>query len=190
MNSNHLKYLIISWLIYHRNYIGAVTEYDGADIIGIRRTLYVSEFEIKTSKNDLIRELKIIANILGEENLLYTNKENEKIYSNTKYSKHRINLREKMKMRYYGFTPNEFSYIVPMELADIVYKYIKDTKYGAYMIEPDERSYFKSSIEEIKRPQKIHDKKIDEREIIKFFRKLSTENDSLREKIYRNEVYK
>jgi len=178
VNSNKAKYIITNWLIFEKNYLGAVTEYDGADVIGIKRSLYVSEFELKTSKSDLIRELKIVGVILNQENILYAEK---KIYSNLKYYKHKNYLKNYPNLRSYDFNPNEFSFIVIEEFKEIVIDYIKDTKYGAYSIRNTSGYYF---IDELKKPQKLHNKKIDSGDFLKLFRKTSTENNFLREKLY------
>ncbi|GAH44686.1 unnamed protein product [marine sediment metagenome] len=178
MNTNKAKSIITNWLLYEKNYLGAVTEFGigfyRADIIGVKRSLYVAEFELKTNKSDLLRELRIIERI--------TKGIKRKIYSISKLYKHRryLNIIIGSKL---DFIPNEFSFIVTEGLEDILIDYIKDTMYGAYFIKKEYGNY---PIAEIKRPKKFHKKKIDDVDIKRLFGKVSIENNDLRKKLYFN----
>lgn len=177
MNTNKAKSIITNWLLF-KNYLGVVTEvYIGfyiADIIGVKRSLYVSEFELKTNKSDLLRELRIIESI--------TKGIKRKSYSSSKSFKHRKYLNIIIGSRL-DFIPNEFSFVVTEGLEDILIDYIKDTMYGAYFIKKDDGDY---SMVEIKRPKKFHKKKIDDANIKRLFSKVSIENNDLRKKLYFN----
>jgi len=169
MNINKAKSIVTNWILYEKNYLGVVTEFEGADVIGVKRTFYVSEFELKTNKSDLLRELRIIENI--------TKGIKRKIYSSAKWWKHR-----KMLNKLPYLFPNEFSFVVVEGLENTLIDYIKNTMYGAYLIEKRNDYY----VVEIKKPKKFHKKKINDKDLKKLFHKVSLENDSLREKLYFN----
>ncbi|MBA7632375.1 hypothetical protein ES703_39921 [subsurface metagenome] len=179
MNTNKANSIITNWLLFEKYYLGTVIEFNigicVADIIGIKKSLYVSEFEFKVNRSDLLRELRIIESI--------TRGIKRKVYSGSKFYKHREYLKNKFLSSKLAFTPNEFSFIVTEGLEDILIDYIKDTVYGAYLIKKEGGNY---SIIEIKKPKKFHKKKMDGVNFQRLFRKVAIENNDLRKKLYFN----
>ena len=100
MNSNLAKYIAAHYLIYEKNYIGAITEYSNCDVVGIKRSLYTSEIEIKLTKSDLLKELRIIRSILSGNHPIKG--------ASNKVWKHQSYL--KIFKREWSFNPNEFSF--------------------------------------------------------------------------------
>ncbi len=178
MNINKANSIITNWLLFEKYYLGTVIEFNigicVADIIGIKKSLYVSEFELKVNRSDLLRELRIIESI--------TKGIKRKVYSSSKSYKHRKYLNKFLGSEL-AFTPNEFSFIVTEGLEDILIDYIKDTVYGAYLIKKEGGNY---SITEIKKPKKFHKKKMDGVNFQRLFRKVAIENNDLRKKLYFN----
>jgi len=176
LDSNKVKTSLISHMLYKWGYLGAVTEYvNYSDVYGIRRNFYTVEFEIKLFRNDLLREVNIIKKILRNKNTLSD--------SGNKTYKH---------ANYLGFSnyrriiPNEFNFVVPDKLEEIKTELI-NTPYGLYIIKADSNSYLEYEIKQIIRPQKLHKRKISNIDLPRFFRKLSTENIVLRERLYLND---
>jgi len=64
---------------------------------------------------------------------------------------------------------------------------LTNTPYGLYIIKVDSSSYLGYEIKQIIRPQKLHKRKISNIDLPRFFRKLSTENTILRERLYLND---
>lgn len=175
LDINKIKTYLISHMLWKWGYLGVVTEYDNySDVFGVRRNFYTVEFEIKLTENDLLREINIIKKILKNKTILSCR-------GGHKANKHGNYL----DIDYYDKSniPNEFNFVIPIELEEIKTELI-NTPYGLYVIKVDDSSYYSYAIEQIIRPKKMHKKKISEIRLTKFFRKLSTENIMLREKLY------
>jgi len=188
MNSNLAKLIAARYLIYEKNYIGAITEYCNCDVVGIKRSLYASEIEVKLTKSDLMKELRIIKSILKGDHPIKG--------VHNKIWKHQSFL--KQWKREWNFMPNEFSFIVPKDLKDLLFSeigYLADLPYGIYYFEYQKyeksmMSYYdikepgRWDVHCLKEPEKIHKIKIKPDLFLELFRKISTENNSLREKLY------
>lgn len=175
LDINKIKTYLISHMLWKWGYLGAVTEYDNySDVFGVRRNFYTVEFEIKLTKTDLMREINIIKKILKNKTILGCG-------GGHKANKHSNYL--DIDYYYKSNVPNEFNFVVPAELEEIKTE-LMNTPYGLYIIKADSNSYYGYDIEQIIRPKKMHKKKISEIGLTRFFRKLTTENIMLREKIY------
>lgn len=174
MKANKVKTILIYYMLWQWGYLGAVTEYiNYSDVFGVKRTLYTAEFEIKTERGDLLKEINIIKKILKEKGSIG--------WDNHKKKKHN---------KYLGYwpkdkkwIPNEFSFVCPDNILDSNIGGLLDvTPYGLYIF----NSYnIESGFHQSIRPKKIHQDKISKENLVYFFRKLSTENQGLREKIFK-----
>jgi len=176
MNSNRVKTYLFYYILWRWGYLGAATEgFNSSDVFAVRRNLYTVEFEIKLNRNDLKREVNIIKQIIKNKSIFGIRG------SNTKVTKHGTYL------GYWRFDrfikeviPNVFSFIVPRELEGIKEDLV-NTPYGLYVVWETKNDW---NIERIIKPKKLHKNKIRGEDLARFFRKLTTENYSLRKKIY------
>jgi hypothetical protein len=188
--SKFFKIEIGTNLLYQRNYLGVFTEYRGADLFGIKRSLYTTEIEIKTSKHDLQSEIRSIdyAKNGGVGYGYAGGKLN-------KYSKHLGYLKEQ-KDGVYGnwykmHVPNEFYFAVPSNLVIDAIKGTDGTPYGVISIGKYKGGYQNKhefwGINYYKKAEKIHKVKITHEEMILLIRKASTEVFVLREEKFNKE---
>ena len=179
LDINKVKTFLVSKMLWRWNYLGVATEsLNNSDVLGIRRTLYAAEFEIKLTRSDLLNEVNIILNIIKSKTIFGCHG------SNTKVTKHGTYLGYwEFDRHLKEFIPNEFNFLVPIEFEDIKTK-LENSPYGLYTINIKNNNY---GINQILRPKKLHKNKISNEYLPKFFRKLSTENQMLREKLYIND---
>lgn len=185
MKANKLKTLIMGEYIYGKGYIGLFTEAGYADVLGIRNSRFLVEFEIKVSKSDLQRELNCIQEALMGK-IMHP--------KTCKYRKHQGYLLNKT---YWGATaiyrPNLFYFVVPMELEKIAIEGVKDTPYGVlaygdweYILhfssgdQTREGHGFKESV----KAKHIHKEKKDEKFMVSLIRKATVELYETRKKLY------
>lgn len=137
-----LRYLA-SWGT--NNYIGGVHEAPNlwsADVVGIKYSGKVSEFEIKTSRPDLLGEIKAIRRALEPESVTSTRQNSfgfdmgfemyrvaETKLSSTKIEKHHHYLTSP---RSGSFRPNSFYFAVPSHLVDVAIENTQGLKYGVF----------------------------------------------------------
>lgn len=117
------------WQLHHPIIID---EHNFMDVFSVRRSNYTVEYEIKISKSDLMREIKIIK---GEQPIKYSK-------DWTKWEKHAHYLSRSIKQipNRYGFVtnnidrayfiPNEFIFYIPDFLVDCAMKELQGTPYG------------------------------------------------------------
>jgi len=159
-----IKTNLIKHLLYHKQYLCAFTEYWYADVFAVKRSFYCSEFEIKTNRADLMKELRVIQKIKdGDYGYSAKNRKHYNYLNNTFTN---------------AIKPNEFSFAVGKELADIALEGIKDTPYGLLVINGNWWEY-----DYAKKPEKIHKKKYELNKDLGLIRKATTECQNLREKI-------
>ncbi len=122
--------------------------------------------------------------------------------SSSKYWKHQKFLKGTKKEYELLFMPNDFSFIVPEDLKDFLWDKISNTPYGIYYYKW--REYYSYYDHEqsghwdvvcFKEAVKVHKRKYNDAEFTGIFRKLSTENNILRQKLYwvpggKNEISK
>ncbi len=173
MDSQELKTATLNYLLFRRNFLGAFTEsFNGADVLGITHKLYTWEFEVKTSKEDLAKELKAIRFLTGNDTNF------RRARAANKISKHKQYLGPYDEETFGDyFVPNYFSFVVPKDVADYAARGIEGTPYGIYSVEHDGVIYSKVT------PKKIHEFVIEQKQILSLIRKASTENLNLREKL-------
>lgn len=168
MNAKQVKATVLWWFLYRFGYQAAVTEKDGADVYGVTRAKYTHEVEVKVSKADLATETKCIDICLG------LDKQTKYL---PKFLKHQRYLG---KLGYetptWWHLPNYFSFAVPEDLVQFALDHIKDTPYGLFKIMPE------NYCERIKKAERLHDGKLDDKEMMSILRKVSTEIQTLREK--------
>jgi len=165
MDSNEVKTHLISYMLWQWNYLGVVTEYDNySDVFGIKRTFYTAEFEIKLTRGDLLYEVNIIKKIINNDCLWgkgghKTSKHNRYLVDLWCYDKRSI--------------PNEFNFVCSDNIVDSgIVKMLKNTPYGLYVFP---QFNIKGGIyHQAIRPKKLHKEKIREKDLVRFFRKLST----------------
>lgn len=112
--------------IYGKGYMGLFTEgFGNGDVVGVRNSGYIVEFEIKVTAQDLRNEIKSIQGALcGDMRLSY---------SRSKFYKHEKYLGKDMSKYGYvdtSYRPNLFYFVVPIELEKIAVDGVKGTPYG------------------------------------------------------------
>jgi len=127
MKASELKTITMGEFIYGKGYMGLFTEGLGnGDVVGIRNSGYIVEFEIKVDKQDLRNEIKAIRCAIANDM--------RGCYSNTKFYKHEVYL--DVKGRYLneltGYKPNLFYFVVPIEFELIAVDGVNGTPYGVY----------------------------------------------------------
>ena len=170
LNSTHLKKELMSHLMWRLHFPVVIDEYQFMDVFGIRRSEYMVEFEIKISKADLMREIKLMHCsqpikyskdwVKWEKHAHYLKRQIEKtpsIYDTIPgYS---VNVTD-------YFIPNEFYFYVPDFLGDVAVRETAGTPYGVVIIGTTHNSYgreYHSDYEVIKKAVKIHEKKADDK---------------------------
>lgn len=164
---------MMSKLLYRMGYHAVFTEFRYADLFAITRSRYSSEFEIKTSKSDLMSELNCVKDLVlfGEPQKVY-----EKRFKHEHYFKGESNQ--------FCEVPNYFSFVVPFDLEKTALEILKDTKYGLYCIKIHENGgnpFATVSVQ--KKAQLLHKEKIKDDLLFSLLRKSSTEVDTLRSKL-------
>ena len=172
---------MIGYLLYSKQYIVAFTEsFNHADIFAIKKSHYTIEIEIKVTRDDLRGELNSIRYIMDR-------KDNDDIFANPKvknkkkYYKHIDYLNGKT--IYQKIMPNEYCFLVTEDLLEIAYAGIKGTPYGLFCYKEYLGNYW-HRIEEVLRPEKIHNEKYDFSQNMEILYRASNECQFLREKIY------
>jgi hypothetical protein len=142
-----------------------IDEHDFMDVLAIRRSGYVVEFEIKVSKADLMREIKLT---MCDEVRKYSKdwakweKHAHYLKREIKQSSNFLNVPNWVLPKY--FIPSEFYFYVPASLATVAKVAVKHTPYGVVAIgdqeiRPDYKRY--SPYEVIVPAKKLHIEKAD-----------------------------
>lgn len=166
----------MSHLFWRLHFPVVIDEFDFMDIFGIRRSGYMVEFEIKISKADLMREVRLMR---SEQPIKYS-KDWVKWEKHAQYLKRVIQKTPSLYDSIPGyspvvnnyFIPNEFYFYVPDFLAQYAITETANTPYGVVMIGTTKNSYgreYHSDYEIVKPATKIHNEKADE----KIYRKLA-----------------
>lgn len=185
MNSQDLKIATLNWLLFRRNFLGAFTEsYNQADVLGVTRSFYSHEFEVKISKEDLVKELKAVRFLIGADtNMRRARAANKlikhKTYLETWKPPSLDNPVPAIVNPY--FIPNYFSFVVPPAIVEFTQRSVEGTPYGVFYVD-HEICY------SVVTPQKIHGFKIKEDQLFPLLRKASTENLNLREALRNSKV--
>lgn len=177
-NSKFLKSELAHELYWRLHYTVICDEYDYADIFAVKRNGYTSEFEIKVSKSDFDREVRIIKT--KKDQIEKWGKDWQKWQKHWRYLGNE-RTRDMMGMaeqtlfdhgicpniddeRYY---PNEFWFYLPDYLIDHAVKELAGLPYGIVKIgkskytRPDYSHY--TAYEVIKRADKLHKQKAPEK---------------------------
>lgn len=191
MDSKKLKTLVMGEFIYNKGYIALFTESWGAcDVLGIRRSRYVVEFEIKVSKSDLAKEIACIKGAVNK-----TGCHGRRC----KFLKHKEYLLNETWNPYLSiYRPNYFYFVVPMELERNAIEGVAGTPYGVmaygewtyelefykgtprYEVQTRNAHGFKESV----KAKPIHKEKVSDERMIDLIRKASTELYETRKKLY------
>ncbi len=193
MKASELKTITMGEFMYGKGYLGLFTEaFSSADVMGVRNSGYIVEFEIKVTKQDLRNELKSIQCALSNDM--------RGCYSNSKFFKHELYL-GKTKDRYtyetVGYKPNLFYFIVPIELEKIAVEGVKGTPYGVYchgkweyfltFYKGTDREQTQSregrGLKESVKATHIHKNKITDEQMRRLIRKASTELYETRKRV-------
>ena len=181
LKSGNLKSDMLAHVLYSLKYEGAVTEYGGkgvsgiADVFAIRKSGFTHEFEVKVAKSDLMGELKSIKHLvkkqleIGEESS-YPEKGSQK------YCKHGLYIEGTFSAYSIRHIPNQFSFVVTEELAELAVEGVKGTIYGVYVVTDAEYDNVKCKI----RGKRIHNNKAEVNVLRNLLRKASVEVDYLR----------
>src|SRR5258706_12817754 len=184
MKSSELKTEIMREYIYGKGYLGLFTESWGAcDVLGVRRSLFLVEFEVKVSRSDLLGEINCIHKALGRD---------IKFNSGTKFYKHQSYLRPSE--TYFGkvdgykqYSPNQFYFVVPNELALTAAQGVTGTPYGviAYGVYNTgyQNRHQMTGLHEVVKAQYLHKNKLDPENMMRLVRKSSVELYETRKKL-------
>lgn len=168
INSKYFKKQLMSELFYRLNFPIVVDEHNWMDVFGIRRSGYMVEYEIKISKSDLMREIKLMN---GEQPIKYS-KDWVKWEKHAHYLKREIIKQPSIYDSIPGysnnvdiayFMPNEFYFYVPDFLAECAVRETVNTPYGVVKIGekilPNGNSYF-DRYDVVKPAKKLHTDKV------------------------------
>lgn len=189
MNAKELKTITMGEFIYGKGYLGLFTEGLGnGDVVGIRNSGYIVEFEIKVTAQDLRNELKCIQCVLSGSM--------KGVYSNSKYYKHELYLGKRINTWGYAdadYKPNLFYFVVPIELEKIAVEGVRGTPYGVYCQGDWEYTLHFSSgdqqrkgigFKESVKAKPIHKEKITESQMRRVVRKAATELYETRNRVH------
>jgi hypothetical protein len=164
INSKFLKHELAYHLFWQLHYSIVIDEWEFIDLLGVKRSNYTAEYEIKISKSDLSRELRLIKMLNAERG--------SKDYP--KWVKHAKYLGKNIKKEGYDllyshtetkfFVPNEFYFYVPDFLVDYAVEETENLPYGVVKI--GGRQYNSNYIgydrfEIIKKAKRLHENKIE-----------------------------
>jgi hypothetical protein len=167
--SKELKKKLAQHLYWRLHYTVVCDEFNFIDIVGVKRSEYVAEFEIKVTKADFDREIRHI--MADEKTANHYGRDWEKI------SKHKTYLtgsrpKTNYDLRYetFGvtsslpFIPNEFYFYVPEFLAEYATKKVVELKLpygviktGRYIL--SNGNLFPSDYIVLKKAKKLHERK-------------------------------
>lgn len=161
-----LKKAIMSHMFWRLHYPVVIDEYDFMDVFGIRRNGYMVEFEIKVSKQDLMREIKLSR---CAQPLKYS-KDWVKWEKHAHYLKRKIegtpsiydNIPDWDPHHQPYFVPNEFYFYVPDFLASTAVLETEGTPYGVVLTGKTANSYgreYSTDYEVVKKAVKMHSEK-------------------------------
>lgn len=186
MDSNEAKNFLLNYFLYQRCMPLATTEYNLngylADIFILDHKYRGIEIEIKVSKLDLITELNSIKALLNED---------KPKKSAGKYAKHREYLNitgdnerlDLFQSMHNNELPNKFSFAVTNDLEEVALDGIKGTPYGLIVLDDGDSWSYRPKV--IVQAKLLHDKEFKEDRLLKYLRKLSLENYTLRSKLYK-----
>lgn len=148
MTAKEIKQQLLRYLIYERS-TPAITEgtfgQGICDVLAIKDSKFVMEYEIKVTKADLDSELNTICHYYRNEpcKKLYKDMKHKSLYH--AYQSGKL-LEEQISMYsiHFGKTirtvPNYFCFVVPTELADYAVERLKNTPYGVIEAKPYPKS--------------------------------------------------
>ena len=136
MDSQQAKLAVINYLLFDKQFIACFTEsFNNSDVLGVNRSFYTTEVEVKTRREDLLNELYTIEGVVKKD-LEMKRKSRQR---STKWYKHEEYLSDAnafpagplgTKM----FVPNYFYLAFPKELMDHRLHGL-DQRYGIMIIE-------------------------------------------------------
>lgn len=184
MKSSEIKAHILWHALYRLHFVAAITENGHgcmgvADVFGILESGYTVEFEIKTSKADLMGEIRSIRAIAEKLDLFNQARAAGKATAYAKYPKHRLyidgssmysqDVQDQLEMR-----PNKYFFAVPGSLLEVAKEGLKGTPYGLYVIDEFGTPVCK------KRADLLHPRKASDRLKMKILRSACTEVETTR----------
>lgn len=142
--SSEVKELMISRLDFFSGFTGAVTEatnFNSADVIAVKHSGRIQEYEIKVSRADLIGEMRCARVAAGLEHLDdHMRKDgNGHRLSHTKYKKHLAYLNEHHRQGWKVSVPDNFYWCIPVDLFTLCFEMNKGLPYGIYVFNPTDR---------------------------------------------------
>lgn len=188
LTANTVKVAVMKYFLYENNYLGAVTEgLQAADVLGIKRSFYTTEVEVKISRADLIGEINSMNHAL---------KKISSIGNTSKLPKHHYYLENSVvneqalplfsgyaeKYKETVFKPNEFYFCVPQELDYMSEAYLDsvNSPYGMLV-------YMHAGYVALKRKAvKLHKEKVSTDNLVKMLTRASNENLTLRERLLKS----
>ncbi len=162
MKAAEVKASILSHALYRLHFVAAITESGHgcagiADVLGILESGYTVEFEVKTSKADLMGELKSIAALVQKVDLFADPSKKVNVAKYPKHNSYLNNTGMYSHMLELEMRPNKFFFAVPEALEEIAKKGLVGTPYGLYSVD----SYGNAACK--KRGDLLHDRKASER---------------------------
>lgn len=126
-NSRHLKRSLMSHLYWRLHFEYAIDEMNFIDVLGVRNNGYTAEYEVKVTKSDFDREVRIIKST--REQIYRYGKDWEK------FVKHQLYLTKIMVEQRYAngkdrFIPNDFYFYVPDYLTQYAVSQLDGLPYG------------------------------------------------------------
>lgn len=196
INSKFLKGELMHHLFWRLNYPIVVDEYSFMDVFGVRRNGYGVEFEVKVSKADLCRELKMMT---CDQPMKYSKDWSKwskhahylkKTVDQNKFTEYQLFMNKTLGEPDY-FIPNEFYFYVPDFLADFAvqatihcpYGVIKCGKVTTGHIGFDGKEhcyYWRYTV--VKKAVKLHSNKVSDLEYRKLAHALTIRNRIFHEK--------
>lgn len=170
LNARFLKRTLMNHLFWRLKYPIIIDEHQFMDVFAIRRNGYMVEFEIKVTRADLMREIKLSK---CAQPIKYS-KNWVKWEKHARYLKRQIEHTPSIYDSIPGynniqptyFIPNEFYFYVPDFLVDIAIKETAHTPYGVVKIGnhilPASGNTIFSNFEVVNRAVKIHNEKATE----------------------------
>lgn len=186
INSQQIKVAVLRFLLWEKQYLGAVTEGLGnSDVLGIKKSLFTTEVEIKCTKADFMTEVNSMNHALKKSDSLSNTSKLPKHYhylDNAVVNNQALPLYEGYAEVYKEkvFRPNEFYFCVPDHLSYLseVYLQTVSSPYGMLIFNTESNYVYP-----LRKAIRLHDQKVSTEHLIKILTRSSNENLTLRDKI-------
>lgn len=174
MTASEAKHWIQRYTLWERGFTLCVTEgLNSSDVLAVRDGLAI-EYEIKVSKSDLMREIKVIQTALRKQTFGY---------SRAKLEKHETYLgnRQPRIFNHYTqeaiFIPNFFTFVVPDALAECAAQGVLGTPYGVLTVSD------RGNITNHVTARRIKDEPVEVRKLYRVMHRACLENYTLRKEL-------